>query len=81
LAFYLGLVLGLATVVAAGTVALVYLFTGKLISIEAAEGKPEVTLMTPDEVVSMMREQVKKAAAEDTAGAVEIEIPGGESDV
>ena len=81
LAFYLGLVLGLTTVIAAGTVALTYLFTGKLISFESVEGKPEVTLVTPDEVVSMMREQMQKATAQETAEAVEIEIPGGESDV
>jgi hypothetical protein len=73
LAFYLGLILGLATVAAAGTVLLTYLFTGKFASIEMAEGKPEVTLMTPDEVVAMVREQVDKAraaqAADETGGA------------
>ena len=63
LAFYLGLVLGLATVAVAGTVLLTYLFTGKFASIEMAEGKPEVALMTPDEVVTMVREQVDKARA------------------
>ena len=71
LAFYLGLALGVATMAAAGAVALTYLFTGKLFSIEMAEGKPEVTLMTPDEVVVMIREQVdaaKKATSEEAAG-------------
>jgi hypothetical protein len=63
LAFYLGLILGLATVATVGTVALTYLFTGKFASIEMAEGKPEITLMTPDEVVVMVREQVQKAKA------------------
>jgi hypothetical protein len=58
LAFYLGLVLGVATMAAAGAVALTYLFTGKLFSVEVTEGKPEVTLMTPDQVVIMIREQV-----------------------
>ena len=76
LAFYMGLLLGLATVAAAGTAALTYLLTGKLVSIEAAEGKPEVTLLTPDQVVSMIREQVDKAKA----AAQPVEIEGGESD-
>jgi len=74
-AFYLGLVLGLATVAAAGTVLLTYLFTGKFASIEMAEGKPEVTLMTPDEVVTLIREQVDKAKAAQAA-----EATGGEGD-
>jgi hypothetical protein len=69
LAFYLGLILGLATVATVGTVALTYLFTGKFASVEMAEGKPEITLMTPDEVIAMVREQVKKAkAAQKAAG-------------
>jgi len=76
LAFYKGMVLGLVTVAAAGTVALVYLFTGKFISIEIHEGKPVSTLMTADEVVARMRRQVSKAKA-----AQEIEIQGGEDDV
>jgi hypothetical protein len=63
LAFYLGLILGLATVATVGTVALTYLFTGKFASVEMAEGKPGITLMTPDEVVAMVREQVNKAKA------------------
>jgi hypothetical protein len=78
LAFYLGLMLGLTTVAAAGTVALTYLLTGKFVSVEMAGEKPEVTLMTPDEVAALIREKAGKAE-------VEIEIPlaeveGGESD-
>lgn len=58
LAFYLGLLLGLVSVAVAGTVALTYLLTGKLVSIEMGEEKkPEVTLMTPDEVVALIRKQ------------------------
>jgi hypothetical protein len=77
LAFYLGLMLGLTTVAAAGTVALTYLLTGKFVSVEMAGEKPEVTLMTPDEVAALIREKAGKAE-------VEIEIPlaeveGGES--
>ena len=72
LAFYMGLVLGLLTITAAGTVALTYLFTGKFASIEMTEGKAEVTLMTPDEVAGMIREQIKaakEATAEEEGGA------------
>ncbi|MGD8794066.1 MAG: hypothetical protein PVF47_16055 [Anaerolineae bacterium] len=67
-AFYLGLALGFVTVTVAGTVALTYLFTGKFPSVEMAEGKAEVTLMTPDEVVVLVREQVEKAKAAEAAG-------------
>ena len=63
LAFYVGLVLGLATVAATGTVALTYLFTGKFPSVEMAKGKPKVALMTADEIVALVREQVDKAKA------------------
>jgi hypothetical protein len=76
LAFYLGLMVGLVTVAAAGTVALTYLLTGKLVSVEVAGEKPEVTLMTPDEVVALIREQVKKAKSEAQPAA----DAGGESD-
>lgn len=75
-AFYLGLILGLITIAAAGTVALTYLLTGKLVSIETGGEKPEVTLMTPDEVVVMVREQASKAQA----AAQPSESAGGESD-
>lgn len=60
-AFYFGLALGLVTVAAAGTVALTYLFTGKLPAAKMAEGKTEMTLLTSDEVVALVREQVEKA--------------------
>ena len=72
MAFYMGLILGLLTIAAAGTVGLTYLFTGKFASIEMTEGKAEMTLMTPDEVVAMVREQVNKAKA--------AEVEGGEQD-
>ena len=68
IAFYLGLALGLVTVTVAGTVALTYLFTGRFPSVEMAEGKAEVTLLTPDEVVTLVREQVDKAKAAQTEG-------------
>jgi hypothetical protein len=70
LAFYLGLLMGLATVAAMGTVLLTYLFTGKFPSVEMTEGKAEVQLMTADEVVAIIREQVAKSSAAQ-AGTVE----------
>jgi hypothetical protein len=75
LAFVLGLLLGLATVAAAGTVALTYLFTGKLVSMEMSEDKPQVTLMTPDEVAALIRAQ-----RTGKGGAELDEEPGGEGD-
>ena len=75
-AFYMGMLLGLTTIAAAGTVALTYLLTGKLVSVEMAGEKPEVTLMTPDEVVVLIREQADKIKA--AAQAAEEE--GGEGD-
>jgi len=74
LAFYLGLLLGLVTIAAAGTVALTYLLTGRLVSIEMEEKKPVVTLMTPDEVAAMIRERTGKAEAQIVEGT------GGEGD-
>lgn len=68
IAFYLGLALGLVTVTVAGTVALTYLFTGRFPSVEMAEGKAEVTLLTPDEVVTLVREQVDKAKTAQAEG-------------
>ena len=74
LAFYLGLLLGLATIAAAGTVALTYLLTGRLASIEMEEKKPVVTLMTPDEVAALIRERTGKAEAQLA------DVTGGEGD-
>lgn len=74
-AFYLGLTVGLLSVAAAGTVALTYLFTGKFPSVEMAEGKAEVTLMTPDQVVALVRHQVEQARASQSSTG------GGESNV
>jgi hypothetical protein len=61
--FYFGLAMGLVTVAVAGTVALTYLFTGKFPTVKTAEGKAEVTLLTSDEVIGLVREQVEKAKA------------------
>jgi len=75
LAFMVGLLLGLTTVAAAGAVALTYLFTGKLASVEMSEDKPQVTLMTPSEVAALIRAQ-----RTGTGGDELEEQPGGESD-
>ena len=75
-AFYMGLMLGLTTIAAAGTVALTYLLTGKLVSVEMTGEKPEITLMTPDQVVVVVREQAEKIKA----AAQSAESEGGEDD-
>lgn len=77
MAFLLGLVLGLVTLVVVGTEFLTYLFTGKFPSVKKVdEGKPELVLMTPDEVVDFVREQaLKENAAPEVSAAV-----GGEND-
>ena len=78
MAFLLGFVLGLVTLVVLGTEFLTYLFTGKFASVKKLrEGRPELVLMTPDEVVAFVREQALKENA-----AVEVtEVAGGENDV
>jgi len=77
MAFLLGFVLGLVTLVVLGTEFLTYLFTGKFPSVKkVGEGKAELVLMTPDEVVAFVREQALKESA-----VVEItEVAGGEND-
>jgi hypothetical protein len=74
-AFYLGLVLGVFAVAAAGSVALTYLLTGKLPMVGVGGDDAEVTLMTPDEVASMIREKAGKAQEAEV-----IEIGGGGED-
>ena len=77
MAFLLGLVLGLVTLVVVGTEFLTYLFTGKFPSVKQVdEGKTELVLMTPDEVVAFVREMALK---EDAAEEV-VEVAGGEND-
>ena len=77
IAFLLGFVLGLVTLVVLGTEFLTYLFTGKFASVKRVdEGGPELVLLTPDEVVAFVREQALKENA-----AVEVtEVAGGEND-
>lgn len=75
--FYFGFILGLVTVALVGTVVITYLFTGKLPSVKKVdEERSEVVLMTPDEVVALVRERLLK-----TNAAVQVtEIAGGEKD-
>ena len=76
MAFLLGLVLGLVTLVVVGTEFLTYLFTGKFPWVKkVGEGRTELVLMTPDEVVAFLREQALKENA-----AVDVtEVAGGEN--
>ncbi len=75
LAFYMGMVLGILTIATAGSVALTYLLTGKLPMVGVGSDSNEVTLMTPDEVASMIREKAGKAQEAEV-----IEIVGGSED-
>jgi hypothetical protein len=76
LAYLAGLILGLVTLVVVGTEFLTYLFTGKLPSVKkVGEGRTELVLMTPDEVVAFVRKQALK---EDAALEVS-DIAGGEN--
>jgi hypothetical protein len=77
MAFLLGLILGLVTLVVVGTEFLTYLFTGKFPLVKkVGEGRAELALMTPDEVVAFVREQALK---ENVGGEV-TEVAGGEND-
>jgi hypothetical protein len=78
IAFLFGFVLGLISLVVVGTEFITYLFTGKFPMVKKVdEGKAELVLMTPEEVVAIVREQALKDNAE-----VEItEVAGGENDV
>jgi len=61
LAFSVGFVLGLAAFVLVVGNVLLYLLTGKLPSVEIREdGRPAVGLVLPEEVVNLVREQVRK---------------------
>ena len=77
LAFLFGFILGLVSLVVVGTEFITYLFTGKFPMVKKVdEGKAELVLMTPDEVVAIVREQVLMDDNE-----VEItEVAGGEND-
>ena len=62
LAFAVGFMLGLVTFVLVAGNLLLYLLTGKLPSIEVGEGgQPSVGLVSPDEIVNLVKEQAQKA--------------------
>jgi len=76
LAFVTGFVIGLAGFVLIASNALLYLLTGKLLSVEVqADGRPVATLMSPQQVVDVIREQVEKGKAEASAGQPGIAEP------
>ena len=81
LAFGVGFVLGMATfVVVAGNV-LLYLLTGKLPSVEiSGDGTPVFGLKSPQEVVSLVKEQVEKERAALPRAASEAGAPQQEED-
>jgi hypothetical protein len=60
-AFAAGFVLGVGTFVLVAGNVLLYLLTGKLPSVEVREdGRPAIGLVSPQEVVSLVREQVER---------------------
>jgi hypothetical protein len=64
LAFVLGGILGLSGFVLVMGNVLLYLLTGKLPSVEAGEGgQPVFGLVAPQDVVTMIREQMEKERA------------------
>ena len=78
MAFMVGFILGLVTLVIVGTEFITYLFTGKFPMVKKVdEGSTELVLMTPDEVVAIVREQALKDNAEEEIS----EVVGGENDV
>jgi hypothetical protein len=61
LAFAVGFILGIAGFVVAAGSLLLYLLTGKLPSAEVREdGKPALRLVTPQEIVTLVKDQVEK---------------------
>ena len=65
IAFAAGFVIGLAAFVLIASNVLLYLLTGKLLSVEVkADGRPVATLMSPEQVVDIIREQVEKGKAQ-----------------
>jgi hypothetical protein len=69
MAFAAGFVIGLAGFVLVASNVLLYLLTGKLLSVEVkADGRPVATLMSPEQVVDVIREQVEKGKAQASAG-------------
>jgi hypothetical protein len=60
-AFAAGFVLGVGTFVLVAGNVLLYLLTGKLPSVEVREdGRPAIGLVSPQEVVNLVREQVER---------------------
>ena len=63
-AFFMGFVLGLAGFVLSAGSVLLYLLTGKLPSVETGEdGRPAFGLITPEGVVTVVKEQMERERA------------------
>jgi hypothetical protein len=64
LAFLIGLLLGLASIIQAGTAILTYFLTGKLTAIETKETpqgrRPVFKLISTDQALDMIKEQAAK---------------------
>jgi hypothetical protein len=75
-AFITGFMMGLGSfVVVVGSV-LLYLFTGKLPSVETSEtGRPTWGLMAPRDVVALVRTQVQKETAKRVGAGPESDQP------
>jgi hypothetical protein len=75
-AFAAGFVVGLAGFVLVASNVLLYLLTGKLLSVEMkGDGRPAATLMSPEQVVDVIREQVERGKAQASAGQAGIAEP------
>jgi hypothetical protein len=64
LAFFIGLLLGLASIIQAGTAILTYFLTGKLTSVEIQETdggrRPVFKLVSADDVLEIIKDQAAK---------------------
>jgi hypothetical protein len=73
-AFTIGFVLGLAGFVLVVGNVLLYLLTGKLPAVELKpDGRPVFELVSPQEVVELVKQQVEKERGRHRAGRVEPE--------
>jgi len=71
-AFAIGFVLGVAGFVLVVGNVLLYLLTGKLPAVEVgSDGRPVMGLVSPQQVVELVKKQVEKERARQGAGHVE----------
>lgn len=75
-AFAVGFVLGLAGFVLVVGNVLLYLLTGKLPALEVKpDGRPVLGLVSPQQVVELVKQQVEKERGRQQAGRVQPGIP------